>query len=131
MPIGVYDYLAQQVVGLILLHTTQQPHIAVREGYQRAIQLPSFINIVILQNLLNELGIIEEVVFELLQQIIFSGLIEGNQTTKTEIIYAILVVLHKSKHLLYALQSLFVEYTLNANLCVGVHSAIFSYALGF
>lgn len=95
MPIGVYDYLAQQVVGLILLHTAQQSHIAMREGYQRAVQLPSFINIVIFQNLLNELGIIEKVALELLQQIILGWLIKGNQTTETEIINAILVVLHK------------------------------------
>ena len=129
MPIGVYDYLAQQVVRFVLLHTTQQSHIAVREGDEGAIQLPSFINIVILQHLLNEFGIIEEVVFELLQQIILGWLIEGNQTTKTEVINATLVVIHKCLHLLYALQSLFVEYTLNANLSIGIHSAILGYAL--
>ena len=116
MPIGVYDYLAQQVVGVVLLHTTQQSHIAVRESDEGVIQLPSFINIVIRQHLLNEFGIIEEVVFELLQQIILDWLIEGNQTTKTEVINATLVVIHKCQHILYALQFLFVEYTLNANL---------------
>lgn len=102
-----------------------------REGYQRAVQLPSFINIVILQDLLNKFGIIEEVVLELLQQIILGWLIKGNQATETEIINAILVVLHKSKYLLDALQSLFVEYTLNANLCIGIHSAILCDTLGF
>ena len=66
-----------------------------REGDEDAIQLPSFINIVILQHLLNEFGIIEEVVFELLQQIILGWLIKGNQTTKTEVINATLVVTRK------------------------------------
>ena len=102
-----------------------------REGYQRAVQLPSFINIVILQNLLNKLGIIEKVVLELLQQIILGWLIKGNQTAKTKVVNAILVVLHKCQHILYALQSLFVEYTLNANLCIGIHSAILCDTLGF
>lgn len=78
--------------------------------------------------MLNEFGIFEEVVLKLLQQIILGRLVDGNQAAKTKIVHAVLVVFHKSQHLHNTLSSLFVKYALDANLCIGIHTAILSNA---